>query len=191
MYTTTQDTAQRPIRLFRLPNTLAGDAAVTIFVQCIITWFIEALLVGHDLAQGSVAPIGFVGEPRRRPLRWLLLLPCSAAADDDDAPVPPPPRLASPAAIAQHLLRALVFAVLGFLLLWPASVGILTAVGRPDAGDYVFADRWAPPVFKLVLGGVLGLLVTPAMAGLWLVRAGWEAGAPAAARPAGQGSLPA
>ncbi|KAH7203074.1 uncharacterized protein BKA55DRAFT_668961 [Fusarium redolens] len=61
MYTT-QDTVKNPIRLFQLPNTLSGDAAVTIIVQCILTWFVEMGLVSYDLSKRSVQPIGFIQE---------------------------------------------------------------------------------------------------------------------------------
>ncbi|GJN73752.1 hypothetical protein PLICBS_007835 [Purpureocillium lilacinum] len=189
MYTT-QDTEERPIRLFGLPNTLAGDAAVTIIVQCIITWFVEWALVAHDLNHRSVHPIGWVSVPSsssrwQRLLRWWFFLPIAGSAGDEvdgsDASTPRPDevvervRVNSPVAVFQQALRGFLLAVPSFLVLWPISVGALTAVGRKEGADWVYADRWAPQVFKLVLGGVLGLLTTPLMAMFWLVRAGWEA----------------
>lgn len=63
-----------PIRLFRFPNTIAGDAALTIFIQCVITWFIELVLVNRDIRTGHIQPIGFIPEPSLAPLRWFLLL---------------------------------------------------------------------------------------------------------------------
>ncbi|KAJ6438848.1 fungal specific transcription factor domain-containing protein [Purpureocillium lavendulum] len=188
MYTT-QDTTKRPIRLFGLPNTLAGDAAVTIIVQCIITWFVEMALVAHDLAHRSVHPVGWVPVPKSRRrwwLRWWFFLPASSSGSssmseeepDAEAPVERV-RANSVNAVFQQAVRGFSLAVPSFLLLWPISVGVLTAVGRKEGNDYVFADKWAPQVFKLILGGVLGLLTTPLMALFWLVRAGWEAGSPA------------
>ncbi|GJN84262.1 hypothetical protein PLIIFM63780_007818 [Purpureocillium lilacinum] len=189
MYTT-QDTKERPIRLFGLPNTLAGDAAVTIIVQCIITWFVEWALVAHDLKHRSVHPIGWVSIPSsssrwQRLVRWWFFLPVTGSAGDEvdgsDASTPRPDevvervRVNSPVAVFQQALRGFLLAVPSFLVLWPISVGALTAVGRKEGADWVYADRWAPQVFKLVLGGVLGLLTTPLMAMFWLVRAGWEA----------------
>lgn len=64
-------------------------------------------------------------------------------------------------------------AVVAFVVLWPISVGALTAVGTRSGGDWVFHPVWAPQVFKLVLGGVLALLQTPVFASFWLVREGW------------------
>ena len=162
MYTT-QDTTKNPIRLFQLPNTLAGDAAVTIIVQCILTWFVEWGLVAHDLSHRSVQPIGFIREPARPILRRLFLL---GAANQPSSLF---------ANIAQQALRGFLLSVLSFALLWPVSVGALTALGMPGGGDYRFEDRWIPQLFKFVLGGTLGLLTTPPMAMFWLVKAGWEA----------------
>ncbi|KAH7129947.1 hypothetical protein B0J13DRAFT_678985 [Dactylonectria estremocensis] len=167
MYTT-QDTAKNPVRLFQLPNTLAGDAAVTIFVQCILTWFVEKGLVAYDLDRRSVQPMGFVPEPTLRWQRWFFFLPTSV---EEKGEVVTPSRLAS---LLQQALRGLILAVFGFLLLWPAGVGVLTALGQKTGGDYTYADRWTPQVFKFVLGGLLGLFTTPLMAAFWLVKAGWE-----------------
>ncbi|KAK7422472.1 hypothetical protein QQZ08_009460 [Neonectria magnoliae] len=167
MYTT-QDTVKNPIRLFQLPNTLAGDAAVTIIIQCILTWFVEKGLVAFDLSRRSVQPIGFIPKPSLRWQRRLFFLPADDAADVE---AKPPTCLAS---LLQQALRGFLLAILGFVLLWPAGVGILTAFGDPDGGDYTYTDRWTPQFFKLILGGVLGLLTTPLMAAFWLIEAGWE-----------------
>lgn len=168
MYTT-QDTAKNPIRLFQLPNTLAGDAAVTIITQCILTWFVEMFLVRHDLGNRSVQPIGFIPEPSSPFLRWLFLLSSDKAERKVSA------LRASTVYHLQQALRGFLLAVVGFVLLWPIGVGVLTTLGERDGGDYVYSDRWTPQVFKLVLGGLLGLLTTPLMAMFWLVKAGWEA----------------
>ncbi|KAK3692304.1 hypothetical protein B0T22DRAFT_10030 [Podospora appendiculata] len=166
MYTT-QDTVAKPIRLWQLPNTLAGDAGVTILLQSIITWLIELLLVNRDLASGGVAPIGFIPPPQHRWLRWFMFLDRTAEA-------------ATPGSVlhwvyflASQVLRALIVAVATFCLVWGPSVGILTAVGTRSGGDWVFEKTWAPEVFKLVLGAVLGILQTPLFTVFWLARAGW------------------
>ncbi|CAK7262599.1 hypothetical protein SEPCBS119000_000041 [Sporothrix epigloea] len=81
----TIDTDKSPIRVFEFPNTLAGDATVTVFIQCIMTWFIELVLVNRDLRSGHIQPIGFIREPQNALLRWFLLLdrrPVSYSAQD-------------------------------------------------------------------------------------------------------------
>jgi hypothetical protein len=165
MYTT-QDTHAHPIRLFALPNTLAGDAAVTIIVQSLITWLIEYLLVRRDLASGAVSPIGFLPQPTSPLLRRLFFLDEFASSGAD-------PARKWVVFTVQNAIRAMATAMVGFVLLWPASVGVLIAVGRREGQDWVYTDRWTPQVFKLVLGGVWALVQTPVYAGFWLVREGW------------------
>ncbi len=161
MYTT-QDTAKNPIRLFQLPNTLAGDAAVTIIIQCMLTWFVEWGLVAHDLANHSVQPIGFIPQPSHPILRWFFFLDEKASST------------ALLFRIAHQALRGFLLCIPAFMLLWPVSVGALSVIGIQSGGDFLFADRWTPQFFKFILGGVLGLLTTPLMAMFWLIKAGWD-----------------
>ncbi|KAL7805734.1 hypothetical protein V8C26DRAFT_433436 [Trichoderma gracile] len=168
MYTT-QDTATKPIRLWQLPNTLAGDAAVTMIIQCIITWFVELIILHFDLSQRSVQPIGFISPPSNLLLRRFFFLPRDTTAESKKQPRP-----WSLIEAIQQALRGFCFAVVGFLFLWPIFVGVLTAFGDKEGGDYYYQRKWVPEIFKLVLGGVLGLLTTPWMAMFWLVKAGWE-----------------
>lgn len=160
MYTT-QDLAARPIRLFQLPNTLAGDAGVTIIIQCLITWLAEYFLVNRDLRQGTVAPAAFFPEPKGPMARRLLLLDMGTSAS-------------VPSLIFAHVARAMLIAVASFIVMWPAAIGILTVVGTRSGGDWVFEATWAPQLFKLVFGGVLALLTTPLLAMFWLAKAGWS-----------------
>ncbi|PHH78975.1 hypothetical protein CDD80_5916 [Ophiocordyceps camponoti-rufipedis] len=166
LYKNTKD----PVRLFQLPNTLAGDGAVTIFVQCLITWLIETMLVTYDVNHGSVRTIGWIREPRNRLLRSFFLLPV------DPLLGAPPPTFFGFTPIIQFIIRGLLFGVASFFLFWPICVGILAGIGerRPD-GDYYYDNVWTPQVYKLLLGGLLGLVTGPPMAMFWLVRYGWEA----------------
>jgi hypothetical protein len=166
MYTT-QDTVAHPIRLFQLPNTLAGDAAVTIIVQNLITWMIELVLVNRDLRGGHLPPVGFLPQPSNRLARWFLFL-------DRGKQLSEPGSLGHWAFfLYSQLLRGFLVAVITFPIFWAPSVGILTAVGTRSGGDWVFEKTWAPQVFKLILGGVLSLVTTPLFALFWLARCGW------------------
>lgn len=189
MYTRTDD----PIRLFELPNTLIGDFAVTTIMQTIITWMIEMIVVNRDLRKASVRPIGFVDEPqlqdpsspssplssisRRLPrcairgIRWFMLL---------DQPKTQRKRRGSFTRklryVFAQILRALLVGVfLGALLIGP-TVGILIALGVKEGGDWVYASRWTPEIFKLILGGVLALLTSPFFAMYWMIKCGWNGG---------------
>ncbi|KAK1759610.1 hypothetical protein QBC47DRAFT_111896 [Echria macrotheca] len=165
-----------PILLWQLPNTLAGDAAVTIILQSIITWLVELVLVNRDLSRGSVAPIGFIPPPSPSwiYLRRFLFLDRHHHEEHQNEGVGGMGRIKGWVNfLASQVIRALVVAVGMFVLLWPASVGILMVLGEKAGGDWEFERVWTPEVFKLVLGAVLGLVETPVFAGFWLVRAGW------------------
>ncbi|QUC22907.1 uncharacterized protein UV8b_07148 [Ustilaginoidea virens] len=165
----TQPRNSPPVRLFRLPNSLAGDATVTIFAQCILLWFVKLMSVSYDLGRRAVQPMGFVKEPAGKPMRRLMFLPEQRGSKIEAAGV------RSVMAVVHHVLRSLLLASVVFLVLWPASIGILVNLGEPDQGDRTYERLWTPQIFKAVFGGLLGLLTTPTMTIFWLVRAGWEA----------------
>lgn len=172
MYTT-QNTTKNPIRLWQLPNTLAGDAGVTTIIQSIITWLIERLVVNMDLRKGAVQPIGFVAEPTSRWLRWFMMMDERIPKDHgSDLALPTKAKRLVMLLLAQ-VLRAFIVAVLGFAVLFGPTVGVLMSVGTKSGGDWVFDAKWVPELFKLILGGGLGLLTTPFMAMFWLLRCGW------------------
>ncbi|KAI3333717.1 hypothetical protein F4824DRAFT_512864, partial [Ustulina deusta] len=160
-------TKKSPIRLFQFPNTLAGDTAVTIFIQFLTTWVIESILVNHDLKKGGVQPIGFIAEPKWRYLRWFVFL-------DRD-------RQTYEVRSIKHwlwflfsqIIRSLILAAVFFPFIFGASVGFLTLFGRHEQGDWYYSAKWAPEIFKLVQGAVLGLLFTPLIVIFWLARCGW------------------
>lgn len=171
MYTTQTYNDSNLIRLFQLPNTLAGDMAVTIIIQCIITWMVEMVLVNRDLRIGGVQAIGFVPEPSHPLLRWYLFLDLDEAAEAGGG-LGPGLRF-----LFGHVLRAFIAVPPALVLLFGPGIGLLTLVGTPipwGAGsDWTYATKWAPEIFKLLLGGVLSLLTGPAFAAFWLVRCGW------------------
>ncbi|KAI0465871.1 hypothetical protein F4859DRAFT_344258 [Xylaria cf. heliscus] len=162
-------TDDSPIRLFQFPNTLAGDTAVTIFIQFLTTWTIEAVLVNYDLKKGGVQPIGFISEPQWRYLRWFMFLDRRKQSDEVRS-VKHWLRF-----LFSQVLRSLILAVVFFPFIFGASVGLLTLVGERHGHDWdwYYPPKWAPEIFKLVQGAVLGLLFTPPMAIFWLARCGW------------------
>ncbi|KAF9298851.1 hypothetical protein BGZ91_010047, partial [Linnemannia elongata] len=48
---------KNPVYIWPLPNTLAGDMAVTIIIQQTLTWILDRLAVRGDLKKGLVAPL--------------------------------------------------------------------------------------------------------------------------------------
>lgn len=166
-----QDLAKNPIRLFRLPNTLAGDGGVTLIVQSIVTWLVEVAIVTLDLRTGAVQSIGFVPEPTSKLARWWFML------DEKEWPTDTKKQLFVKwfVWLFNQVLRGFLIAVICFPFFWPAAVGILTAVGTKEGNDWYFDRTWAPQVYKLIYAGVLGLISTPPMAAYWLLRYGWIA----------------
>lgn len=135
-------------------------------------------LVSYDLSRRSVQPVGCIPEPSHPLLRWLMFLPTSPGADakvDVEKPTFTTKIITKLSSIAQQAFRGFLLAIISFFLLWPASVGILTALGSRSGWDWTYSERWTPQGFKAILGGLLGLLTTPLMALFWLVKAGWEA----------------
>jgi hypothetical protein len=62
----------QPINLFKFPNTLAGDFAVTLIVQNILTWIIGASLAYTDIWRRRLAPLS---PPRYQALlRYVVLV---------------------------------------------------------------------------------------------------------------------
>ncbi|KAI1490203.1 hypothetical protein F5X96DRAFT_637346 [Biscogniauxia mediterranea] len=165
MYSSQAD--NKPIRLFQFPNTLAGDAAVTVIIQCLITWLIEVIIVNRDLKKGGVQPIGFLPEPKWRWLRWFMLMDRKKQTHTVRSFVH------WLAFLWSQVIRALIVAVVFFPFVWGPSIGFLALTGQYHDGDWWYETVWTPEIFKLVQGAVLGLLTTPLMVMFWLARCGW------------------
>ncbi|KAK7753572.1 hypothetical protein SLS62_004430 [Diatrype stigma] len=169
------DTRTSHITLWQFPYTLAGDGALSIPVQCIITWWLELWLVNRDLRRGAVQAIGFIPEPRYRWLRWFLFLDRPGQNHETGS--------------WRHWLlfarsqfvRVLLVSAASFALVWPPSVLILGLyaykccrdVPTPKCHEWCYEKKWEPQIFKAIRGSVLGLLTTPLFVMLWLVRCGW------------------
>ncbi|KAI0532988.1 hypothetical protein GGR58DRAFT_139303 [Xylaria digitata] len=160
---------QSPVRLFQLPNTLAGDTAVTIFIQFLTTWIAESIIVNRDLKRGGVQPIGFIPEPKWRLLRWFMFLD----RKEETYNVRSVKHWLS--YFFSQITRSFILAALAFPFIFGVSVGILTALGEREIGDWdwSYPSKWIPEIFKAVQGAVLGLLFTPLMAIFWLSKCGW------------------
>jgi hypothetical protein len=167
-------TTKQAINLFQFPNTLVGDATVTIILQCIITWLAELVLVNQDLKHGRIRSVGGISEPGSRFLRWFMFLDRSQAKFEGGC-------LAHWAVfLFSQVLRAFIIGVISFTVLIGPTIGFLILVGKPNGGDWTYngtvhpsLDTWVPMIFKGILGAALGLLTTPIFALFWLVRCGW------------------
>lgn len=164
MYTKPRPDPHPPPLLFSLPSSFVGDAAITAIIQSLLSWAIPLFAVNADLCHGRVAPLGIFPEPRRRRRRRIFFL--------DDGHGHGGSASKAGFALAQ-LGRAAALAFVSFCVMIGPTVGVLIAVGTRYGGDWAFPGKWAGPVFKLVYGGVMALLVSPAVAMFWMVRAAW------------------
>ncbi|KAK4134802.1 hypothetical protein BT67DRAFT_355942, partial [Trichocladium antarcticum] len=164
-----------PPFLFTPPVSLVVDAAFTTVLQSILTWCAMVLTVNLDLSRGRVAPLGFVGPASSRAARWFLFVDHYTRARGSALCCGCGARGAarSAAFVAANLGRALLVAVAAFAVLIVPAVGCLMAAGTRYGNDWVFLGRWDAPLFKMVWGGVLGLLLSPTIAFCWMARAGW------------------
>lgn len=69
--------------------------------------------------------------------------------------------------------RGVLVAVVAYAVMFGPMVGICVAAGTRYEWDWVFLGRWDGVVFKAVYGGVLGLVLSPVLAWMWMLRAGW------------------
>ncbi|KAF3018554.1 hypothetical protein E8E14_012610 [Neopestalotiopsis sp. 37M] len=172
-------TTKQSINLFQFPNTLVGDATVTIILQCVITWLAELALVNQDLRNARVQAIGSLAEPKNRLVRWFMFL--DRAAEDDGSSKYEGGCLAHwMVFLFSQVLRALLVAVVTFALFIGPTIGFMTLVGTRNGGDWTYVGTvhpslatWVPMMFKGILGASVGLVTTPLFAAFWMVRCGW------------------
>ncbi|KAG0201944.1 hypothetical protein BGX28_005388 [Mortierella sp. GBA30] len=164
MYKNTKD----PIALWPLPNTLAGDAAVTIIIQQTLTWILDRLAVGGDLKKGLVAPLR-MPKTASAVVRWFVGL--------DHIRVYKTPKERIGYYLSFHGKRILVLVFATFILYWPITIGILSGlkihgVGKDHSdrgGDF---NVWPlPEIFKGVYGFAVGM-TTPFVSYIALIYQG-------------------
>ncbi|KAF8941259.1 hypothetical protein EDD21DRAFT_113403 [Dissophora ornata] len=158
----------KPVNLWPLPNTLAGDAGVTIIIQQVLTWILDRLAVGGDLKKGIVAPLR-MPKNANAIVRWLVGLEHVGVHKTRKEKVVNYLRFHGPR------MAALVLAT--FILYWPITIGILSGlkihgVGKDNSdlgGDF---NVWPmPEIFKGVYGFAVGM-TTPFMSYITLIYEG-------------------
>ncbi|KAJ3149589.1 hypothetical protein HDU89_003642 [Geranomyces variabilis] len=172
-------------RLWNMPNTIAGDAAVTVLIQGVLTWVIDGALTHQDCRKGTVAPIAlndhrdyYVNDDGSDNQRSV----------DGDSAVPLKPRTSrrifsrfvcwtcapsldifapglTPAIRAKRVFlsatRGLVFSLCVLPIAWSLGVGIACAVWPALARNEPITNSWGPMIFKAVYTFVLGAVTTP------------------------------
>ncbi|KAF9978064.1 hypothetical protein BGZ73_003804 [Actinomortierella ambigua] len=169
MYKNTKD----PVSLWPLPNTLAGDSAVTIILQQGLTWILDRLAVAGDLKKGMVAPLRM---PAKAPslVRWFVGIEYSK--------VQPQTWGERWSYIFNfHVKRMAVIIVATFIVYWPIAIGILSGLKANGIGaDHTdlggdFNPWPMPEIYKGVYAAMLGL-TTPLMTYIALIWHGEQSG---------------
>ncbi|KAI1323009.1 hypothetical protein F5Y16DRAFT_384908 [Xylariaceae sp. FL0255] len=167
-------TTKQSIHLFEFPNPLVGDAAVTVILQCIITWLIEVIIVNQDLKNGNIRPVGWIQEPQNRYLRWFWFLGRNDAGIDRGF------LLSWVCFLFAQALRAFMTSIIAFAVFIGPVIGLLKLGGTPSGADWIYPgglkpslETWKPEIFKAILGASLGFVITPPYALFWLSRCGW------------------
>ncbi|KAL7005110.1 hypothetical protein EMMF5_005350 [Cystobasidiomycetes sp. EMM_F5] len=157
--------SQSDINFFPFPNTLAGDLAVTNFIQGVLNYVFPNATLELDSRLGKRVPWrGFMNPPlplvdrisqlhgRKRRL-WDLLV------QSEDLLVPSPTRTFPTVAsrLLKAILRGLFLSVFLFLITWSIAV----AISCPLYCGTKVASRWTPQAMKAIYGGVHALIEIP------------------------------
>ncbi|KAF9360091.1 hypothetical protein BGX26_010528 [Mortierella sp. AD094] len=162
MYKTSND----PVHLWSFPNTLAGDATVTVIVQQLLTWILDQLSVRGDVKRGVVAPLR-MPKDANVVLRWFVGV---------DTPKFGQKKTAKEFLIF-HGQRVFALILGSWFVYWPIAIGVLSALRsnnigvdtRGVGGDF---NNWPlPEIFKGVYGFALGM-TTPFVAYIQLIYLG-------------------
>ncbi|KAK5816415.1 hypothetical protein F5H01DRAFT_340810 [Linnemannia elongata] len=156
---------KNPVYIWPLPNTLAGDMAVTIIIQQTLTWILDRLAVRGDLKKGLVAPLRMPSDASSL-VRWFVGL--------EDV------KAAGKTGLVFHFKRVAVYVVATFLIYWPITIGILYGLKSGHVGAGVADETRAagefnlwpfPQIFKGVYSAALGL-TTPFVSYVTLIYVG-------------------
>jgi hypothetical protein len=128
-------------------NTLAGDAAVTIFVQTIITWLLDSAMVCNDVRTRAygVRPISMSPKAlNNKFLNWYI------SAEGMELLEPHITLKARLKCFVIGIIKAFLLCILVFFIWWPITVAILVGVGHSiGAGQYQY-NHW-PVCVSLVV----------------------------------------
>ncbi|KAK3825223.1 MAG: hypothetical protein J3Q66DRAFT_102436 [Benniella sp.] len=160
--------AKDPVALWPLPNTLAGDAAVTIIIQQALTWILDRFAVNGDLNKGLVAPLR-MPKNASAVVQWFVGLNHIEVHTTLSGKIKYNLRF--------HGTRIAVLILATFVLYWPITIGILSGlkihgVGKDHSdlgGDF---NTWPlPEIFKGVYGFAVGM-TTPFVSYIALIYQG-------------------
>jgi len=155
--------SQSNINFWPFPNTIAGDLAVTNFIQGALNYIVPSATLEADSRLGKAVPWRGLWNPplslvdrisrlsgRKRQL-WELLV----QSEDILAPPLRPKTVFKKLFLA--ILRGLFLSVFLFLITWSLAVAIACPI---YCGDNI-AGTWGPQGIKAIYGGVHALIEIP------------------------------
>ncbi|KAI8817709.1 uncharacterized protein EV422DRAFT_540565 [Fimicolochytrium jonesii] len=147
-----------PSFLWNFPNTLAGDAAVTVLVQGTLTWVLDGALTWKDVRAGTVRPIVEAGvEGWRLPQSGLGAWLTRPSLDLFGPGISGRARVQR---IVNAFIRGFVFSLLCLPLAWGLGIGLGCAFW-PAMRHNEDVMGWGPLIWKAVYTFFLGALTTP------------------------------
>ncbi|KAF9921735.1 hypothetical protein FBU30_008202 [Linnemannia zychae] len=170
---------KNPVMIWPLPNTLAGEAAVTIIIQTTLTWFLDRLAVAGDLNKGLVAPLRMPQNVHPW-IEWFVGLKELQEARTKQSRYGKDMLSRKEQILQQvkfHGKRIGVMIVVTFLVFWPLTIGVLTELRRKGigkdfsqlGGDF---NVWPfPEIFKGIYGFATGI-TTPFVSYIALIYQG-------------------
>eukprot|EP01117_Protostelium_nocturnum_P005210 TRINITY_DN1895_c0_g1_i1.p1 TRINITY_DN1895_c0_g1~~TRINITY_DN1895_c0_g1_i1.p1 ORF type:complete len:228 (+),score=63.49 TRINITY_DN1895_c0_g1_i1:141-824(+) len=156
---------EKTIRVWLFPNTLAGDAAVTVFIQGILTWIIDTMMTSADVRKGVY------GISPRVPPQWIKKNAFFQWMYKSNLDILEPNIGARETfrRLFHSFLRSLPYCVFVFVLAWPIGCGILAGA---SSGDYI-DSYWKAAFFKLGFGGLMSPWQTAVTSLIAITRKGW------------------
>ena len=120
-------------------NTLAGDAAVTVFVQVIVTWLIDAAMVCNDVKMRAygIRPLTVSASAlRHKFLHWYI------SVEGMELLEPHIILRIRVRRLIEGAIKALFLCVPVFLIWWPVAVAIMAGVGHSIGGGNYSYNHW-------------------------------------------------
>lgn len=185
------------VKMWGFPYTLAGDLVISNFVQIIVTWFIEEVIINWDWFQQRTCHIPFGHDlysygKRGGFNKWWIwwfeieectILPRGQINTGDGI------NLNKGLGLFPQFLKILIFrdketngynwksgfkwvinktlrsvliGINSFLIIWPATLGIMTTQRMEHIdNDFIFNEFPFPQVLKLIFGIVVSFITTP------------------------------
>ncbi|KAF9437580.1 hypothetical protein BGZ76_000177 [Entomortierella beljakovae] len=159
-------TSNKPVHLWSFPNTLAGDATVTVIVQQALTWILGRLSVQGDVGRGLIAAL-------RMPKNANFIIRWFVGLNPDNILQ----QKTGKETLFFHVKRILVYMFVSWCFFWPLGIAALSGLRnnnrgvdtRGVGGDF---NNWPlPEVFKLIYGACMGM-TTPFVSYISLIYQG-------------------